>query len=41
ILFGDDTAYGAGWNGDLGTATKNVIYDIIKSITDRLDAHGI
>ncbi|KKN90787.1 hypothetical protein LCGC14_0223700 [marine sediment metagenome] len=27
ILFGDDTAYGAGWNGDLGTPTKNVIYD--------------
>ncbi|GAI89502.1 unnamed protein product, partial [marine sediment metagenome] len=25
-LFGDDAVYGAGWNGDLGTATKNAIY---------------
>jgi len=27
ILFGDDTAYGAGWNGDKGTPTKDAIYD--------------
>ncbi len=32
ILFGDDTVYGAGWNGDLGTATKNAIYDKIQLV---------
>ena len=26
-VFGDDTVYGAGWENDLGTATKNVIYN--------------
>ena len=31
-LFGDDTVYGAGWNGDLGTATKNAIYDKIQLV---------
>ena len=30
ILFGDDTAYGVGWSGDLGTATKNALYDQIQ-----------
>jgi len=37
ILLGDNTAYGAGWNGDLGTATKNAIYDKIQSLA--LAAH--
>ncbi|KKM98767.1 hypothetical protein LCGC14_1154630, partial [marine sediment metagenome] len=27
MLYADDTAYGVGWDGDLGTATKNAIYD--------------
>ena len=31
-LFGDDAVYGAGWNGDLGTATKNAIYDKIQLV---------
>jgi len=34
ILFGDDTAYGASWNGDLGTPTKNAVYDKINSMTE-------
>lgn len=27
IILGDDTVYGAGWNNNLGTATKNAVYD--------------
>lgn len=27
-----DTAYGVGWNGDLGTPTKNVIYDKLEAL---------
>jgi len=41
IIYADDTAYGVGWNGKKGTPTTNVVYDIVKSIIDRLDAHGI
>ncbi len=41
VLFGDDTAYGAGWNGDKGTPTKNAVYDKLKDLDDRLIAHGI
>ena len=29
---GDDTAYAISWNGDLGTATKNAIYDKIEAV---------
>lgn len=32
ILFGDNTAYGAGWNGDLGTPTKNAVYDKVNAM---------
>jgi hypothetical protein len=28
----DDTAYGAGWNGDTNAPTKNAVYDILASI---------
>lgn len=28
-----DTAYGSGWNGDTGAASKNAIYDKIESLT--------
>lgn len=31
-LFGDDTAYAATWNGDLGTPTKNAVYDELQII---------
>ena len=31
-LFGDNTVYGAGWLGDLGTPTKSVIYNKIESL---------
>jgi len=31
-LFGDDAVYGVGWDTDLGTATKNAIYDKIELI---------
>ncbi len=32
VLHGDDTAYGASWNGNLGTATKNAIFDKIETV---------
>ena len=31
-LFGDDTIYGISWDNDLGTATKNAIYDKIQLV---------
>jgi hypothetical protein len=32
IVDGDDTAYGAGWNGDINAASKNAIYDKIEAL---------
>ncbi len=38
IIYGDDTAYAASWNGDLGTPTKNAVYDeIIKKLTQIIE----
>ncbi|MFA6177347.1 MAG: tail fiber domain-containing protein [Candidatus Paceibacterota bacterium] len=35
----DDTAYGAGWNGDItNTASKNAIYDVISALPGGHDA---
>lgn len=31
-LFGEDTAYGAGWDGDLQPPSKNAVYDKINSL---------
>jgi parallel beta-helix repeat protein len=31
-IFGDDTVYGASWDTNLGTATKNAIYDKIQLV---------
>ncbi len=32
ILLGDNTAYGAGWQNDLGTATKNALWNKIETL---------
>lgn len=32
VLVADDTAYGASWNGNVGVATKNTIYDKIETL---------
>ena len=32
VLFGDDTVYGISWDTNLGTATKNAIYDKIQLV---------
>lgn len=32
IINGDDTAYGSSWNSNLGTPTKNAIYDKIETM---------
>jgi len=37
IIYADNTAYGASWNGNVGTATKNTIYDKIETIVTDLD----
>ena len=39
LIFGDDTAYAATWNGDLGTPTKNVVYDKINAMDILIDAN--
>ncbi len=31
-ILGDDTVYGSSWNGNLGTPTKNALYDKIESL---------
>lgn len=33
VVIADDTAYGASWNGNLGVATKNAVYDKIETIS--------
>ena len=38
-IFGDDTAYGIAWNGDLGTPTKNAVYDKIFAFQTGYNAH--
>ena len=32
VIHADDTVYGVGWDGDLGTPTKNAVYDKIKTM---------
>ena len=41
ILLGDNTVYGAGWNGDLGTATKNAIWDKVELHEGDAEAHQV
>ena len=41
VLIADDTAYAASWNGDLGTATKNAIYDKINTMVGSIKYHHI
>ncbi len=36
IIFGDNTVYGASWNNNLGTATKNAIYDKIETLVGEM-----
>lgn len=33
VISADDTAYAASWNGNLGTPTKNAVYDKIETLT--------
>ena len=40
ILFGDDTVYGAAWDTDLGTPTKNAVYDKIQLIIAAYQAYA-
>lgn len=37
IIQGDDTAYASSWNGNLGTPTKNAVYDKIESLGGGID----